>query len=70
MSINTGRSKLHLAYKQLQLQWENAGDHWHDAASRKFQEEHLEVLEPLIQDAVRGMDQLAEVFAKAKQDCQ
>ncbi|MEK6237669.1 MAG: hypothetical protein N2C14_23420 [Planctomycetales bacterium] len=69
MTLATGRTKLNYALKTLRIRWEDVQDHWDDAASRRFQEQHLEPMEPPVQDALRGIDMLAEVLQRAKKAC-
>jgi hypothetical protein len=65
----TGGQKLSEALKNLQLHWEATKEHWQDAASRRFEEQHLTPLEPKVHLTLDAIARLAEVMARAQRDC-
>jgi hypothetical protein len=70
MTLTTGRTKLHEAYKALLARWEDARAGWDDAAARDFQEAFWEPIGPDVQTALRAIDRLAGVLAQMKNECQ
>ena len=69
MKIDAGRGRLYDALKQLRLRWEDVLPHWNDSVRVEFENEVWQPLEQLTTDALRAMDQLAQVFQEARQDC-
>jgi hypothetical protein len=65
----TGGQKLSHALKNLQLHWEATKEHWQDAASRRFEEQHLTPLEPKVHLTLDAIARLADVMERAQRDC-
>jgi hypothetical protein len=65
----TGGQKLSEALKNLQLHWEATKEHWQDAASRRFEEQHLITLEPKVHLTLDAIARLAEVMERAQREC-
>ena len=69
MSLTNGRVRLQHAIKQLKVRWEIVKEHWHDEASRKFEEDYMDPIDPEIIASIQAIDRLDEIFARAKRDC-
>ena len=69
MNLHDGKAKLSYATEKLGLQWDDVRAQWDDAASRDFQRDHLEPLQPLVANAVRAIERLAEILTRAQQEC-
>lgn len=69
MNLHDGKAKLAFAGKKLGLHWDDAHAQWDDAASRDFQRDYLEPLEPLVANTLRAIERLAEILSRAQQEC-
>ncbi|HEV3167004.1 MAG TPA: hypothetical protein VGZ22_23545 [Isosphaeraceae bacterium] len=66
--MSAGANKLQYALKTLKTHWEETKEGWTDQVRDNFEEKHLRPMETQVSATVRGMDQLAEVIAKVKQE--
>jgi hypothetical protein len=62
--------QLNSSYKDLQPHWEEVQDCWNDVVRRDFAKAYLDPLEEEVQMAMRALDQLAEVMARMKHECE
>lgn len=69
MNLFDHKAKLRYAAQKLLLHWEEAQTQWNDAVSRDFQRQYLEPLDPPLDAALRAIEVLSEVLARAEQDC-
>ncbi len=67
--LNTGRSRLIRAAKQLREQWDETRDFWNDQNSRDFARDHLEPISPQINLMLAAIHRLAEVLEQAEREC-
>jgi hypothetical protein len=67
--MSTGSARLTHALKTLRERWEGTKEHWSDQVARDFEKNHLIPLETQSNNAARGMEKLAEIFAKLRHDC-
>ena len=57
------------AFDSLRAAWAESGASWDDSASRRFEKERLEPLDPIIRRAIHSIQRLAEVLAQAEREC-
>jgi hypothetical protein len=69
VSLNTGWTELNNSLKDLRLLWEETKGNWDDPVSRDFEEHYWASLENQVVAALRAMDRLAPILAKAQRDC-
>jgi hypothetical protein len=67
--MSTGSARLNHAVKTLRERWEETKGYWSDEVARDFEKNHLIPLESQANNAIRGMEKLAEVFARLRHDC-
>jgi len=67
--MSEGSTKLGYAIKTLRIRWEEAKEGWQDSVREDFEKHHLIPLEKQAASTALGMDKLAEVLAKARQEC-
>ena len=70
MSLLVGQAKLQDALKQLRIVWRETKTKWDDEASRAFEREHLEPLEPKIRATMIALARLDEVARAAERECE
>lgn len=70
MALTTGTTKLSLAFKTLRVRWLETTARWDDPVRRAFEEEHWTALEAEVLSTLRAADRLAQVLARARQDCE
>jgi hypothetical protein len=69
MSLNTGWSELNSALKNMRQLWEEIQGSWNDPVSRDFDANHWQPLERHVIAALRAMDRLDPILARAQRDC-
>ena len=69
MSLNAGWTELNTALKDLRVLWEQTKTDWHDPVSREFEERYWTPLEGQVVSALRAMDRLGPILAKAQREC-
>ncbi len=69
MSLSVGSSKLNDAFKELRARWEDTRAYWKDEVAQDFEDHHWRPLEIQVQATLRGLDQLAQELARARQEC-
>ncbi len=68
--LDTSAAQLRDAMKELQQAWQETEQQWDDSVSRKFCENHLEPIVPVLkltQEAIGRMEQLA---GRMQTDCE
>jgi hypothetical protein len=68
--MSTQSARLQYAVKTLRDRWELARETWDDQAARDFEKQHLYPIESLSENAILGMDKLAEVLSKIRRACE
>lgn len=63
--LNTGLGQLSQAFTELKESWAAAKDHWDDAASRHFEEQHLAPIVPRLGQVITSVQKLQEVIGEA-----
>ena len=69
MSLSVGSSKLNDAFKELRARREDTRASWKDEVAQDFEEHYWRPLEIQVQATLRGLDQLAQELARARQEC-
>ncbi|MEX0745913.1 MAG: hypothetical protein WD118_09965 [Phycisphaeraceae bacterium] len=70
MSMQSGRAKLHEAFKQLARRWQNTQRDWRDANSRAFEAKHLTPMESDVRTAAAAMSRMGEMIQRARRECE
>ena len=70
LSTKVAQANLHDAAKELRFKWARARSEWDDAASRRFEAEVLQPLEPAIVAALKAMEHVNELMTQARRDCE
>jgi hypothetical protein len=68
-NVLAGANRLKHAINALQEHWLITEASWSDSVRRRFEERHLQPLDPAVQAARGGMQNLAEVLDKVRRDC-
>ena len=66
VNLDTGATQIRTAHEDLLRAWDDLRDAWHDAASERFFQEHLEPIGPKVKnglDAIERMGLLLEDVA-------
>ena len=69
MSLNAGWTELNNSLKDLRVLWEQTKEGWDDPVSRDFEETYWTALETQVVSALRAMDRLGPILAKAQREC-
>lgn len=68
--LNTGAAKLRLSLESLDLVWSEVREQWRDANAKQFEEAYLAAVRPKVKTTMEAMARLANVLAKAYQECE
>jgi hypothetical protein len=55
--------------KTLREHWDVTRESWDDGVSRDFEKNHITPVEHQVTTAIRGMDKIAEVLSRVRQEC-
>ena len=69
MSLSVSSSKLNDGIKELRARWEDTRARWQDEVAQNFEDHYWRPLELQVQATLRGLDQLAQELARARQEC-
>ena len=53
----------------MQIAWQEASEHWNDEVSRKFCENHLEPLGPVVKLSLDAISRMTQVVSGMHRDC-
>jgi hypothetical protein len=70
MGLYEGRGQLSRIMKELMLRWSETKVQWDDAASRAFEQKHLEPMQRDLQQATAAMDHMAGVLSQLRRECE
>jgi hypothetical protein len=62
-------SSLQHALKALNIRWEQTQESWQDNVARKFGDEYIEPVPPQVDAALKAINRLSAVFARAREEC-
>jgi hypothetical protein len=68
--LTTGAAKLRLSLESLDIVWSEVREQWRDANAKQFEETYLMVVRPKVKGTMEAMARLANVLAKAYQECE
>jgi hypothetical protein len=68
--LTTGAAKLRLSLESLDIVWSEVRDQWRDANAKQFEETYLMIVRPKVKNTMEAMARLANVLAKAYQECE
>lgn len=60
---------LKFAIRDLRSRWDDTREVWSDEVARRFQEQHIEPLDPVVQNALKAIDRLGQVLVQAYEAC-
>ena len=69
MSLNTGSAKLSFALKTLHAKWHRAESEWSDKVRKDFETNYLTPVETELLATLNAINGLAQILAKAEQEC-
>jgi hypothetical protein len=67
--MSAGGARLKHAMKALNEHWDITREKWADHVAADFEKNHLQPLEHQVNTALLGMQKLAEVLNKVRQEC-
>jgi hypothetical protein len=67
--MSAGSARLKHAMNTLNEHWDLTREQWVDNVARDFEKNHIVPLEQQVEHALRGMDKLAEILMKVRNDC-
>jgi hypothetical protein len=67
--MTTAWTELNTALKDLRVHWEETRADWDDPVSQEFEERSWDPLQNQVVAALRAMDRIAPILAKAQRDC-
>ncbi|MHC4948910.1 MAG: hypothetical protein ACYTG1_11710 [Planctomycetota bacterium] len=70
MSLASSHSQLKGALTELRIKWDEATRSWDDPVSRKFEEGFLVPLDRAAKPALQAMEQMGELLARARRECE
>jgi hypothetical protein len=62
-------SSLHFALKTLRIRWDETSEIWNDSVRVNFEETYLAPLEPQVVITLKAINRLAQVLARANEEC-
>lgn len=69
MGVYEARSQLDKSLKKLTNCWQDARSLWDDAASEKFEADHLQMWAADLRRAASAMGHMIQIIATVRQDC-
>ncbi len=70
MSLDTGRMKLVSSLKDLHGRWDRVRTRWNDPVAKAFEKEFLAPLDAKIRSGASAMEQMRELIAQARRECE
>ncbi len=67
--LSTPAARIHSALENLQVAWATVSEHWNDANSRSFEEEHLYPLAMTVKIALDAVGRMDEIVHHAEKAC-
>ncbi|HEX8876489.1 MAG TPA: hypothetical protein VF777_07055 [Phycisphaerales bacterium] len=69
MSTKVAQANLNDAAKELRFRWARAKSEWDDAASKRFEVEVIQTLEPALVATLKAMEHVNELMIQARREC-
>ncbi len=70
MSLQAGRTQLLTASKELLRHWDHTKELWSDKRSEAFEADFLYLLQSTVSSAAQAADELANLIATARRECE
>jgi hypothetical protein len=70
MGLQESRAKIGTAIRDLRSLWSNTKVYWTDVNSEKFEEEFLAPMEMDVRTAANAMDQMGQLLAQIRRQCE
>lgn len=67
--LSTPAARIYSALETLQVAWATVSEHWNDANSRSFEEEHLFPLAMTVKIALDAVGRMDEIVHHAEKAC-
>jgi hypothetical protein len=68
--LDTGAAQLRGATEDLQIAWQQVGEHWHDSVSQQYGETHLEPIGPAMKKSLEAITQMHQLLNQIYRDCE
>ncbi len=62
-------SSLQYAYKVLRQRWDDTEEVWRDVVRKRFDEQHIEPIEPTVLNTLKAINRLSSVLERAREEC-
>jgi len=69
MGMTEGRASLRKSVKELMMHWAETRSHWADVNAHRFEERFLNQFNQDAKQAISGMDAMAQILQRIKQEC-
>jgi hypothetical protein len=69
MGMTEGRASLRKSVKELMMHWAETRSHWTDVNAHRFEERFLNQFNQDAKQAISGMDAMAQILQRIKQEC-
>ena len=69
MGMTEGRASLRKSVKELVMHWAETKSKWNDISSHRFEERFINQFTQDAKQAVSGMDAMAQILQRIKQEC-
>jgi len=69
VELRSSASRLREALDQLEIAWTKTREHWTDAASHRFEQEHLIPMKPQIRSALDAIAHIDQIIRQADREC-
>jgi hypothetical protein len=70
MNLSGSKSRLNALTRELSLQWDDTRTYWRDAKSQEFEQRYLRELFAGVEKTITVIDQLDQLLAKVRNDCE
>ncbi|QDT00121.1 hypothetical protein [Adhaeretor mobilis] len=68
--LHTGSAQLRDAFDELLQLWNEVSEDWNDSVSRRFCEQELEPLAPLVKLSLEAMNRTTQIVSDMHRDCE
>ena len=70
MSLSGSKNRLVAITKELSNRWDETKNYWRDAKSQEFEQRYMTELFANVDKAITVLEQLDEILAKVRKDCE
>ena len=68
--LATGAGRIRHAIENLETVWNEISDQWDDAVSRRFREQHLDLMIPRVKLALDAISRMTLLMDEVERDCE